>query len=143
MNRFGCTITSSLGILRWHLCVDTLPAADLVVDPVRESLDTGVGVEAEASAIAVVVNPDSAAETGARLAGGDDVVEVLGEVLAVTGSGVASELEAKELLVVPQIDDGLGLGLSSNSGLWLSDGAGSGHGGGNSGNEDGGELHFD
>ena len=54
MNRFGCTITSSLDILRWHLCVDTLPAADLVVDPVRESLDTGVGVEAEASAIAVV-----------------------------------------------------------------------------------------
>jgi hypothetical protein len=61
--------------MRKRLRLDTLPRAGLVVNPTWECRSARADVETEASALAVLVNPDRAAESIAGFGGADIVLE--------------------------------------------------------------------
>lgn len=85
------------------LKTNTLPAASLVVDP---AVDLGVADEAEPGSLAVLVHPDGAAIARTSLSTRDEVVKVGREILALADVCGAGELQAKEVSVSPEVDEG-------------------------------------
>ena len=99
-----------------------------IVNPIWQSRRAS-RVEAETSSITVLLHPDSASVARLALSRGDVIVESARQVLAVALVGGAGELEAEELLVLPEVDEVLGFGGGRGGrGLWYW--SGSGHGGG-------------